>query len=116
MTGAPTERRLRWHLNIPNVVVLAGTGELYWTGGMIMADEAAMAGRPDHLLWLNDDVELADGTITMLIDVGARDGNEAIVVGTTVDPDSREATYGGYRRLGVRSISNWWNRMESCSA
>ncbi len=56
----------------PDVSVVQGTGELYWTGGMIMADEAAMADRPDHFLWLNDDVELTDGAIALLI---RRQGN-----------------------------------------
>ena len=77
-----------------------GTGDLYWTGGMIMADEAAMAARPDHLLWLNDDVELAAGALTMLIDAAQKTKSEAIIVGTTVDSDSNAATYGGYRRSG----------------
>ena len=67
----------------PDVVVLPGSGELYWTGGMVTADRAAMASRPDHLLWLNDDVELTDGAITMLIDSAHATRSEAIVVGTT---------------------------------
>lgn len=84
----------------PEVSVVPGTGNLYWTGGMLLADAAAMADDPDYLLWLNDDVELADGAIASLIDTARNLGDKSIVVGATVDPDSGAATYGGYRRFG----------------
>jgi GT2 family glycosyltransferase len=83
-----------------NVVLLDGTGELYWTGGMMLADEAAMAGRPDFLLWLNDDVELHEGAIELLINSAERTGKNAIVIGTTIDRDSKVPTYGAYQRTG----------------
>jgi GT2 family glycosyltransferase len=83
----------------PDVVVIPGTGDLYWTGGMSVADQAAITHRPDLLLWLNDDVELADGAIAMLLDSALETRQMAIVVGTAVDPDSKMATYGGYVRL-----------------
>tara|TARA_R110002110_G_scaffold89333_4_gene232850 strand:- start:1246 stop:2082 length:837 start_codon:yes stop_codon:yes gene_type:complete len=84
----------------PAAKLLPGSGSLYWTGGMMLADEAAMAERPDLLLWLNDDVEFHDGAIELLINSAERTGNTAIVIGTTIDPDSKAPTYGAYRQTG----------------
>ncbi len=40
------------------VSVLRGDGSLYWARSMALAEEQASRGRPEYLLWLNDDVVL----------------------------------------------------------
>ena len=42
----------------PSTHLLHGDGSLYWAGGMRMAMEAAIPGRFDFYLWLNDDTKL----------------------------------------------------------
>jgi GT2 family glycosyltransferase len=51
----------------PEVAVLDGSGDLFWSGGMRVAQEAASDAEPDFLLWLNDDVVLASGAVTTLL-------------------------------------------------
>src|SRR5262245_12266996 len=48
--------------------VIEGDGSLFWARGMQIAETAANAGRPDFLLWLNDDVTLAETAVGRLLD------------------------------------------------
>jgi len=88
----------------PEVSLVGGSGDLYWTGGMFMADKFAMTDQPDYLLWLNDDVELYGDAMDVLIRAAQRTENRAIVVGAVVDPDSKTVSYGGFRSSGKRPL------------
>ena len=81
----------------PEVTVLEGSGDLYWTGGMAMAEDAAWATRPDFLLWLNDDVVLLPGAVRELLDVSTETDGRAVVVGSLRATEAEEQTYGGFR-------------------
>jgi GT2 family glycosyltransferase len=83
----------------PQVYVIEGTGNLFWSRGMRLAWQTAAAQDDyDFFLWLNDDVWLADGAVaTLLADYEVMRGHhgEGMVVGTFYDgPDSREVFYG----------------------
>lgn len=84
----------------PDAHVLEGTGSLFWTGGMHLADQAAWDTGPDYLLWLNDDVDLDPDAVAVLLDAARQTGERAIVVGAVTNPTSGEVSYGGYRRDG----------------
>lgn len=85
----------------PEVVLMTGAGDLFWSGGMRVAFSAALDRVPgfDHFLWLNDDVILEEDAIGRLLEASdvLRRSQErpAIVVGTVVDPRNRMPTYGG---------------------
>lgn len=83
------------------VTVIQGDGDLYWAGGMALAMNAAVAANPDFCLWLNDDVTLMSGAIELLVTVAKSQGGGCVVVGSTMDFESK-TTYGGYRRKGPR--------------
>jgi GT2 family glycosyltransferase len=84
------------------VRIIAGTGELYWNGGMRLAFEAAEREVPDFFLLLNDDTALDTDAISKLVKVSdeLREAGHvrAIVVGSTRDPATGAATYGGLMR------------------
>ncbi|MGY3361271.1 GT2 family glycosyltransferase [Bradyrhizobium sp. GM0.4] len=82
----------------PNVVIIPGSGKLYWNGAMRLAWQTALPSGPDFFLWLNDDVQLRPKSIADLIAVYRSSSPKSIVVGRTVDPESGEVTYGGYQR------------------
>jgi len=86
----------------PSVHVLQGTGSLYWTGGMHLADAAAWEARPDYLLWLNDDVQLNPDALRVLLEAVTQTANASIVVGPLHDPDTAAVSYGGYVRRDQR--------------
>jgi GT2 family glycosyltransferase len=81
------------------VEVLRGDGSLYWARAMSIAERRAMERRPDYLLWLNDDVELAHGALEALIAAQGGITRRRIVAGPVIDPVSGQPTYGGVDRV-----------------
>lgn len=91
----------------PLVNVIAGTGKLFWCGGMRLAWQHAAEHDYDGYLWLNDDVALDEDALVRLLDTAKerrREDGAVIVVGTTrvEDGDSSSlASYGGMGDEGV---------------
>ena len=91
----------------PEVHVIAGTGNLFWCGGMRLAWTHAAANDYDGYLWLNDDVTLDHDAIERLVAASSRlsrDDGAVIVVGATRAEEAEAvnaATYGGLDSQGV---------------
>lgn len=85
----------------PQVVVLPGTGGLYWAGGMRLALAHLYKLQLDAYLWLNDDTILDADALPKLLAAQSEITQEwphgAIVVGTTRD-SAGHVSYGGLRR------------------
>ena len=90
----------------PAAHVLQGSGDLFWNGGMRMAWNSALATRShEFYVWLNDDVELSGGALTMLVadaDATAPRGTPVIVAAATCDPATGAINYGAHRRSHLR--------------
>lgn len=84
----------------PWVRVLSGDSNLFWCRGMHKAFEIALQGNYDYYLWLNDDTTLRTDALSRLLECEAAQGHRkpVIVVGSTVDADTGELTYGGVVR------------------
>ena len=91
----------------PDVHVIAGTGSLFWCGGMRLAWTQAAANDCDGYLWLNDDVTLENDAIERLLAASNRlsrgDGAVIVVGGTRAEEAGpvNAATYGGLSAEGV---------------
>jgi len=91
----------------PDVHVIAGTGSLFWCGGMRLAWTHAAAHDYDGYLWLNDDVTLDHDAIERLVAAAsrlAREDGAVIVVGGTRPEEAgavNAVTYGGLNSQGV---------------
>jgi GT2 family glycosyltransferase len=102
----------------PDVHVIAGTGSLFWCGGMRLAWKHAAANDYDGYLWLNDDVTLDEGALERLIATSrhfSRDDGAVIVVGGTRAEEAgavNAATYGGLNSQGVLPASADVRRIE----
>ena len=102
----------------PDVHVIAGTGNLFWCGGMRLAWTHAAAHDYDGYLWLNDDVTLDHDAIERLVAASSclsRDDGAVIVVGGTCDDGSQAwtaTTYGGLDEQGVVASSDDVRRIE----
>jgi GT2 family glycosyltransferase len=83
----------------PPATVIRGDGQLFWTGGMRLAMDAAVQADFEFLLWLNDDVLLSPDAVHALLDTYSRvtydPPAEAIIVGSTHGAQSDRVTYGG---------------------
>jgi len=85
----------------PSAILIQGTGNLFWNGGMHLAFSTAMHEDHDYYLWLNDDTILRHNALKLLFDVVKSKGNEGggspcIVVASTQDPKTGIHSYGGY--------------------
>lgn len=91
----------------PAVRVLTGDGSLFWNGGMHAAFAEALRGDYDYYLWLNDDTFLYPAAVSELLaahDQLRTQGSErSIVIGSTIDPDTQEFSYGGFQQTGTLS-------------
>lgn len=82
----------------PQVQLLTGTGQLYWTGAMRVAWQHALTLEPqaDGFIWLNDDVELDPDALKRLFRaVDSLQQPFGAVLGAMRDPVSGEVSYGG---------------------
>lgn len=87
----------------PQVVVLKGTGQLYWGGGMSTAMAEAMKRPFDFILLLNDDVSLSKDALVEALsnyaEVAERESDpRQIIVGATTSPAGDSITYSGFGR------------------
>lgn len=82
----------------PRVVVIRGTGNLFWNRSMILAFESARASFPNYYLMLNDDTVLVPGALRIGIGefgaTGADSVGPDVVVGNISDEFGR-ISYGG---------------------
>lgn len=85
-------------IQFPDVHLLQGDGSLYWNGGMRKAFAAALSGRFDGYLLLNDDTELYADALARVVRCAEDQiaaGAPAIVVGSTRSPQTGAHSYGG---------------------
>lgn len=102
---------------IRGVVVLNGTGQLFYSGGMRMAMKYALdtAKIYDYCLLFNDDVDFYSQTIEYMLAAG--NGRE-ILVGPTCDTEGRLSYGGVIKKSGFRPnfdiIDGTSQRAKSC--
>lgn len=88
----------------PNVILIKGTGQLYWNGGMRLAWENALQSDLtfDFFLWLNDDSMIYDDSISRLVQefesIQKKGITAGAIIGTMIDPVSKQPSYGGRLR------------------
>lgn len=90
--------------NFPQVIITHADGNQYWGGGMRTSMQRALRDNVDYFLWLNDDVVLNGDALTNGFRVLSRN-EKALAVGTTVDPNTGELTYGGLQAGVGRATS-----------
>ncbi len=89
----------------PDVNIIAGSGNLFWNGGMRLAWDVASKKSYDYYLWLNDDTLIEEYALEELFDCYKRaqekDKKPAIIVGACISSDtSGNFSYGGRSDTG----------------
>lgn len=87
----------------PQVILVRGSGNLFWGGGMRLAAEAAASRLEAKFhLWLNDDVVLRPEALMMLLEAYENrtsiNEGRSIVVGALQDPRTGKTSYSGLVR------------------
>ncbi len=116
----------------PEVALLPGTGDLWWTGAIALGMEAAFAGGAEAVYWLNDDCLPDPGTLAALEAAaeGGPGGLRALVAPVCVnaetgapvptafsgrvpcsDPGGRAAAVDGLSGFCVRIPRVAWERL-----
>ena len=82
----------------PDVILLKGDGDLWWTGATNLGVEYALtqAGQGDYILTLNNDTELAPDFIERMMGY-AIENPEALLGAYALDIDTKRPAYGGSR-------------------
>ena len=52
----------------PDVEIVSGHGELWWTGAMDLGTRLALASRCDYVLWINHDDQITSGSLQALLE------------------------------------------------
>lgn len=82
------------HSNYPEVTILSGDGELWWTGAICKGMNYAVNEGADFIVWLNDDCLPQAGSIEKLVEVVSK--NSKVIAGAqSIDPETLNPTYGG---------------------
>jgi len=96
--GSTDETSRLVETNFPNAIIVQGDGSLYWNRGMYSAWNRALNSQHDFYLLLNDDVQLESDAIFNLINLYYKSALDSIIVGKTVDPFTKQTTYGALKR------------------
>lgn len=88
-----TNEAVRKHF--PNVHIIEGNGNLFWSRGMYTAWKEAIKGNYDYYLWLNDDVELYPFFFQELMECIQYGKNHCIVSGLIENAEKTRILYGG---------------------
>ena len=87
----------------PDVIVIKGTGNLYWARGMSLAWQEAIKSKEnfDYFLWLNDDTFLYNNAIKQIVNTAEElkkknNNTNYIIAGSTCDSIKKIQTFGGY--------------------
>ena len=83
----------------PHAVILPGSGQLWWTGAIVLGMAEALRRDAACVFWLNDDCIPAPDALARLRDAACR--RHAIVGGVCRIPGTALAVYGGYRHRGT---------------
>jgi GT2 family glycosyltransferase len=117
--GSTDNTYLNIKLNFPEVEVLRGDGNLWWSGGTNMAARHALAHGADYILTINDDCEMEPDFLTEMVRIARM--NPKYIVGCRIHcDDDREkiwsigstSIFRGYETLGLRGWGKRWRDLE----
>lgn len=79
--------------SFPSAKIYIKDSNLFWAGGMRNSWNEALKYDPDYYLLLNDDTHLNENAVSILLNKGYP--HPSVCVGSTVDPNTGERSYGG---------------------
>ncbi|MGE3949414.1 MAG: glycosyltransferase family 2 protein [Blastocatellales bacterium] len=81
--GSTDDTGIQAALSFPEVEVINGDGNLWWSGAINLGLKTALQQNPDCILWLNDDNQVEPQTITRMIESHIRCGPKSVICART---------------------------------
>jgi GT2 family glycosyltransferase len=78
----------------PEVEILHGDGDLWWSGATNMGSRHALDAGADLILWINDDIRVEPQTVGALVASHTRQGARTVVCARIVRPDGEQEWRG----------------------
>jgi GT2 family glycosyltransferase len=102
--------------NYPEVTILKGDGNLWWTGAIAMGMKYAYEQGAEYFIWLNDDCQLSDRTLESLVDFASEHQNAIVGCQGVEMENPNTIVFGGKRKTwkGYRFIQPPINKVASC--
>lgn len=85
----------------PNVKILFGDGNLWWTGAIVKGMQYAYEQGAEFFVWLNDDTLPSKGTLQLLVSKCLESSNKITSAQCYVSTDFKVPTYGGQKKIGL---------------
>lgn len=89
----------------PQVIVLLGDGNLYWTGAIKLGMEYAYNHNADYFIWLNDDTFPQPKIIDSLIKICQSHPQKLVSAQCYTNLDFTTPSYGAHIKVGYNFIS-----------
>jgi GT2 family glycosyltransferase len=90
----------------PNVEILEGDGNLWWTGAIALGMKSAYERGATHFIWLNDDCLTGANSLNLLVDFLDRHPN-SIVGAACYESESGRLVETGFKgRARVKALEN----------
>jgi GT2 family glycosyltransferase len=85
-------------IQYPEVILIKGNGDLWWTGAIRQGMEYAYRHNADYFVWMNDDVIPSPGTLQMIVDYSNQLSNSIVSAQCYQDDEFQAPTYGGQNK------------------
>jgi glycosyltransferase involved in cell wall biosynthesis len=79
----------------PEIEILPGGGDLWWSGAINLGTEHALAQGAELVMWLNDDVQVEANTISLLVATIERNGGKSVACARIKSKDSSAPEWRG---------------------
>lgn len=79
----------------PEIEILPGGGDLWWSGAINLGTEYALAQGAELVMWLNDDVQVEANTISSLVATIERNGAKSVACARIKSKDNSAPEWSG---------------------
>jgi GT2 family glycosyltransferase len=101
----------------PEVIILTGDGNLWWTGAIEKGMKYAYERGAHYFIWLNDDCYPHEGAIGRLTDL-CSSSSKIIAGGQCYDPDTLQKSYAGIvlQKNDIIEVASLTRKVIECDA
>lgn len=85
----------------PEVFVLHGSGNLWWTGAIRLGMEYAYHQGADYFVWMNDDTSPSPDTLSLIVGYSSQKPNTIVSAQCYADRKLQSPTYGGQTKCSL---------------